>query len=125
MRELIETEKAPKAVGPYSQAVKYGNLLFVSGQIPLDPETGNLVAGNISDQARRVLANLKAVIEAAGMTLDNVLKCTCFLKNMGDFNVFNKVYGEFFGDILPARECVEVTRLPKDVPVEVSAICGE
>ncbi len=124
MRELIETEKAPKAVGPYSQAVKYGNLLFVSGQIPLDPETGNLVAGNISDQARRVLANLKAVIEAAGMTLDNVLKCTCFLKNMGDFNVLNTVYGEFFGNILPARECVEVSRLPKDVPVEISAICG-
>jgi 2-iminobutanoate/2-iminopropanoate deaminase len=125
MREIISTERAPAAIGPYSQAVRYDNLLFVSGQISLDPESGEIVAGDIEVQTRRVLDNLKAILEAGGMELKHVLKCTCFLQNMGDFPTFNSVYSEYFSDILPARETVEVSRLPKDVLVEISAICGK
>lgn len=125
MREIISTESAPAAIGPYSQAVRYDNLLFLSGQIPLDPESGEVVEGNIEVQTRKVLDNLKAILGAGGMELQHVLKCTCFLKNMEDFPAFNSVYSEYFSDILPARETVEVSRLPKDVLVEVSAICGK
>ena len=125
MREIISTEKAPAAIGPYSQAVRYDNLLFLSGQIPLDPRSGEIVEGNIEVQTRKVLDNLKAILEAGGMELQHVLKCTCFLKNMEDFPAFNSVYSEYFSDILPARETVEVSRLPKDVLVEISAICGK
>ncbi|MEJ2233196.1 MAG: RidA family protein [Syntrophobacterales bacterium] len=125
MREIISTERAPAAIGPYSQAVRYDNLLFVSGQISLDPESGETVAGDIEVQTRRVLDNLKAILEAGGMELKHVLKCTCFLQNMGDFPTFNSVYSDYFSDILPARETVEVSRLPKDVLVEISAICGK
>ena len=125
MREIISTESAPAAIGPYSQAVRYGSLLFMSGQIPLAPESGEIVEGNIEVQTKRVLDNLKAVLEAGGMELQHVLKCTCFLKNMEDFPAFNSVYSEYFSGILPARETVEVSRLPKDVLVEISAICGK
>ena len=125
MREIIATKTAPNAVGPYSQAIKYGNLVFISGQIPIDPKTDEIVTGDIEAQTSRVLDNLKAIIEASGMGLENVLKCTCFLKDMEDFARFNSVYNSYFGEILPARECVEVSRLPKDVMVEVSAICGK
>jgi 2-iminobutanoate/2-iminopropanoate deaminase len=124
MKKIISTEKAPAAIGPYSQAVQFGNLLFLSGQIALDPKTGKLVEGDIKIQTRQVLENLKAVIEEAGMTLQNVLKCSCFLSNMEDFAAFNSVYDSYFAKSLPARETVEVARLPKDVLVEVSAICG-
>jgi 2-iminobutanoate/2-iminopropanoate deaminase len=124
MKETISTKNAPAAVGPYSQAIKYGNLLFISGQIPLDPKTGTLVGGDIEVQTRMVLENIKAVLEASGMTVENILKCTCFLKDMGDFERFNAVYNTYFAENPPARECVEVARLPKDVSVEVSAICG-
>ena len=123
-RTTIKTDAAPAAVGPYAQAIKVGNLLFVSGQIPLDVH-GIVVGDNVTTQTKQVLNNLKAVIDSAGMTLANVTKCTCFLKNMEDFAAFNAVYTEYFGSILPARECVEVARLPKDVLVEVSAICYE
>ena len=125
MREIIATERAPAAIGPYSQAVRYDNLLFVSGQISLDPESGEIVTGDIEVQTRRVLDNLKAILEAGGMELKHVLKCTCFLQNMGDFPTFNSVYSDYFSDILPARETVEVSRLPKDVLIEISAICGK
>jgi len=125
VREIIATKTAPNAVGPYSQAIKYGNLVFISGQIPIDPKTDEIVTGDIEAQTSRVLDNLKAIIEASGMALENVLKCTCFLKDMEDFIKFNSVYNSYFGEILPARECVEVSRLPKDVLVEVSAICGK
>ena len=125
MREIISTERAPVAIGPYSQAVRYDDLLFLSGQIPLDPGSGEIVEGNIEVQTRKVLDNLKAILEAGGMELQHVLKCTCFLKNMEDFPAFNSVYSEYFLDILPARETVEVSRLPKDVLVEISAICGK
>lgn len=125
MREIIATERAPAAIGPYSQAIRFANLLFVSGQIPLDPESGEVVDGDIRVQTERVLGNLEAVIEASGMTLKNVLKCTCFLQDMEDFTEFNSVYNAYFADVLPAREAIEVSRLPKDVLVEISAICGK
>jgi 2-iminobutanoate/2-iminopropanoate deaminase len=125
MSDIIATEKAPAAIGPYSQAVRYGNLLFISGQISLDPETGEIVGEDIEAQTKRVLDNLKAIIEAGGMGLRHVLKCSCFLKDMEDFVKFNSVYNTYFGDVLPARETVEVSRLPKDVMVEISAICGK
>jgi 2-iminobutanoate/2-iminopropanoate deaminase len=124
MKKIIATDKAPAAIGPYCQAVQFGNLLFVSGQIALDPQTGEIVEGEIEAQTKQVLENLKAIIEAAGMTLQNVLKCSCFLNNMENFVKFNSVYDSYFKESLPARETVEVARLPKDVLVEVSAICG-
>ena len=124
MKKIISTGKAPSAIGPYSQAVQFGDLLFISGQIALDPLTGDIVEGEIEAQTEQVLKNLKAIIEEAGMTLQNVLKCSCFLNNMENFVRFNSVYDEYFKESLPARETVEVARLPKDVLVEVSAICG-
>ena len=124
-REIISTPNAPKAIGPYSQAIKYGNLVFLAGQIPIDPKTGNVLKGSIEEQTKLVLENLKAVIEASGMTLKNVLKTSCFLKNMDDFPKFNTVYATYFGESLPARETIEVARLPRDVLVEVSCICGK
>ena len=124
MKKIISTDKAPAAIGPYSQAVQFGNLLFVSGQIALDPQTGTIVEGRITAQTRQVMENLKAVIEAAGMTLQDVLKCSCFLSSMNNFVKFNAVYDSYFKASLPARETVEVARLPKDVLVEVSAVCG-
>ena len=124
MKKIISTDNAPAAIGPYSQAVQYGDFLFVSGQIAFDPATGKLVEGDIEVQTKRVLENVKAIIEAAGMQLENVVKCSCFLSNMEDFVRFNGVYESYFGENAPARETVEVSRLPKDVLVEVSAICG-
>ena len=125
MRKTIATPKAPQAIGPYSQAIQSGHFLFVSGQIAIDPASGDIVAGGIEAQTEQVLKNITAIIEAAGMSLQNVVKCTCFLKDMNDFVRFNGVYENYFGEILPARETVEVSRLPKDVLVEVSAICCE
>lgn len=125
MKKKIATKNAPQAIGPYSQAIRYGDLLFVSGQIAIDPDTGNLVAGDIEVQTERVLKNIAAIIEAAGMTLQNAVKCTCFLKDMNDFAHFNAVYETYFGESLPARETVQVSRLPKDVLVEISVICGK
>jgi 2-iminobutanoate/2-iminopropanoate deaminase len=124
MNERIATPNAPQAIGPYSQAIRHGELLFVSGQIALDPQTGNLIEGDIEAQTEQVLKNIAAIIDAAGMSLKDVVKCTCFLKDMNDFVNFNAVYEKYFGQSLPARETVEVARLPKDVMVEVSAICA-
>ena len=124
MKTIISTDKAPAAIGPYAQAIRYGNLLFVSGQIAIDPETGELVEGDIEVQTKQVLENLQAIVKEAGMTLQNVLKCSCFLKDMEDFVKFNGVYNNYFAEILPARETVEVGRLPKDARVEISAVCG-
>ena len=124
MKKIIATDHAPAAIGPYSQATQYGNLLFVSGQIPIDPKTGDLVEGDIEVQTKQVLENVQAIIKAAGMTLQNVVKCSCFLKDMEDFVKFNAVYNSYFAESLPARETVEVGRLPKDAQVEISAICG-
>lgn len=121
-KEIITTEKAPAAIGPYSQAVKVGNLLFTSGQIPLDPATGQVIPGDIQAQTRRVLDNLSAVLQAAGTSLDKVVKATVFIKNMDDFAAINSVYGEYFTANPPARSTVEVARLPKDVGVEIEVI---
>ena len=123
MNEKIATPNAPQAIGPYSQAIRSGNFLFVSGQIAIDPQTADIIAGDIEAQTEQVLKNITAIIDAAGMSLQDVVKCTCFLKDMNDFVKFNGVYEKYYGEILPARETVEVSRLPKDVLVEVSAIC--
>jgi 2-iminobutanoate/2-iminopropanoate deaminase len=125
MNEKIATPNAPQAIGPYSQAIRYGDFLFVSGQIAIDPQTANIIEGDIEAQTEQVLKNIAAIIEAAGMSLQDAIKCTCFLKDMNDFVKFNGVYEKYFGEILPARETVEVSRLPKDVLVEVSAVCGK
>lgn len=122
-REIVRTTGAPDAIGPYSQAVRAGGLLFLSGQIPLDPATGQMVEGGIEAQTDRVMRNLQAVVEAAGATMADVLKTSCFLADMGQFPAFNEVYGRFFPVEAPARETVQVARLPKDALVEVSAVC--
>jgi 2-iminobutanoate/2-iminopropanoate deaminase len=122
MKQIISTDKAPKAIGPYSQAVRAGNMIFLSGQIPLDPSTGQLVEGTIQHQTERVLENIKAVVESMGLTLDNVVKTTVFLKNLTDFPHMNEVYARYFSKNFPARSTVEVARLPRDVQVEIDAI---
>ena len=120
MKTVIATANAPAAIGPYSQAVKAGNLLFISGQIPLDPATGTVVEGDVTVQATRVLENVKAILAQAGATFDNVVKTTVFLKDMNDFAAMNAVYAKFFeGTVYPARAAVEVARRPKDVLVEI------
>jgi 2-iminobutanoate/2-iminopropanoate deaminase len=121
MRRTVKTETAPAAVGPYSQAVRVGDLLFTAGQIPLRPD-GTLVGGDVREQTRQVMENVKAVLEAGGSNLERVVKCTCFLADMNDFAAFNEVYGGYFGDEPPARSAVQVARLPKDVLIEVEAI---
>ncbi|MBO7385956.1 MAG: RidA family protein [Clostridia bacterium] len=120
MMQPIHTDKAPAAIGPYSQAIVSGNLVFTSGQIPLDPSTGLLVPGGIEEQARQAISNLAFVLEAAGSSLDKVVKTTCFLKSMGDFAAFNQVYAGYFASC-PARSCVEVAALPKGALVEIEA----
>lgn len=123
MKKIIHTDNAPKAVGPYSQANALGNLVFTSGQIPLDPATMQVVEGDVKAQARQTLLNLKAVLEEAGAGFDSVLKTTCFLDDIKDFVAFNEVYAEFFGsENTPARSCFEVGKLPMGVLVEVEAI---
>lgn len=125
MKTVIETKKAPGAIGPYSQAVKMDKLVFVSGQIPVDPATGEVVLGGIEAQARQSLLNLKNILEEAGSSMGNVLKTTVFLKDMNDFSAMNGVYGEAFADVaFPARSAVQVGRLPKDVLVEIEAIAS-
>ncbi|MDR2772334.1 MAG: RidA family protein [Elusimicrobiota bacterium] len=120
--KTVNTKNAPAAVGPYSQAIIAGAFLFVSGQIPIDPKTQTVVNGQIKDQTHQSLQNLRAVIEAAGSSLGDVVRCGVFLKDMNDFAAVNEVYGEFFSTHKPARSCVEVSRLPKDVLVEIEAI---
>jgi 2-iminobutanoate/2-iminopropanoate deaminase len=122
MREVIATNDGPKAIGPYSQAIRHNGLVYSSGQIPLDPATGQLIEGGIAEQTARVLENLKGVLEAAGAGLDSVLKTTVFLKDMGGFAAMNEVYAKYFGTNPPARSTVEVARLPRDVRVEIEAI---
>ncbi len=125
MKSIIHTQNAPKAIGPYSQAVICGDLLFVSGMLGMDPKTGEFAGQGIEKQAVQVLENLKAVIEAAGMSLQNVLKSTVFLQDMNDFAKFNEIYGRYFAESPPARETVQVARLPRDAAIEISVICGK
>ncbi|WP_455382428.1 RidA family protein [Salinispira pacifica] len=129
-RTIISTGQAPAAIGPYSQAVKRGGLIFTSGQISLDPATGNLVEGDITLQTRRVFENLKAVLAASGSSLNSVLKFTCFITSMSDFPAVNEVFKEYLGDGsagggYPARSCVEVGALPKGASVEIEAVAAE
>jgi len=122
MREVIATDEAPKAIGPYSQAIKANGFVFVSGQIPLDPATQQLVDGDVAAQTERVLENLSGILKAAGSSLERVVKAGVFLKNMSDFAAINEVYGRYFTQNAPARATVEVARLPKDVLVEIDVI---
>lgn len=122
MREIIETTKAPAAIGPYSQAIKTDSLIFTSGQIPIDPATGEIVSGGVENQAAQVLKNLEAVLEAAGSSLGKVVKTTIFIKDMNSFAAINEVYARFFPNVPPARSTVEVARLPKDVLIEIEAV---
>ena len=122
MKQVIHTEHAPAAIGPYSQAVKIGDLLFTSGQVPIDPETGAIVEGGIQEQARQSLNNIKAILNAAGTNMGAVVKTTVFLQDMNDFAAMNEVYAQFFQEPYPARSAVQVGRLPKDALVEIEAI---
>jgi len=122
MREVVATNDAPKAIGPYSQGIKANGFVFLSGQVALDPGTQQLIDGDIAAQTERVLQNLAGVLKAAGSSLDKVVKTTVFLKNMGDFGAMNEVYGRYFTQTPPARSTVEAARLPKDVLVEIDVI---
>jgi len=124
MKNIISTEQAPKAIGPYSQAVISNGFAFLSGQIPLDPATNQLIEGGIAAQTERVLENLKSVLEAAGSSLDRVVKTTVYLKDMGEFAKMNEVYGRYFTSNAPARATVEAARLPRDVAVEIDCIAS-
>lgn len=122
MSRAIKTDKAPAAIGPYSQAIDTGTFIYTSGQIPVNPSTGEVVDGGIEQQTAQVLENLKNVLEAAGSSLSKVIKTTVFIKDMNSFSVVNEVYKEYFTEPYPARSCVEVARLPKDVLIEIEAV---
>ena len=122
MKQVIHTDSAPAAIGPYSQAIQIGDLLFVSGQVPIDPSTGAIVEGDVKAQAQQSLNNLKAILNAAGTNMGAVVKTTVFLADMNDFAAMNEVYAQFFQEPFPARSAVQVGRLPKDVLVEIEAI---
>lgn len=121
-KTVVYSANAPEPIGPYSQAICAGNLLFVSGQIAIQKSSGNLINANIEDETKQVMANLEEILKAAGASFKNVVKCSIFLKNMDDFPKVNDVYGKYFADAPPARETVQVSRLPKDVNVEISCI---
>ena len=123
-RQAVATDKAPKAIGPYSQAVRAGNLLFVSGQVPIDPATGALIEGDIAAHTHRVMRNLTAILEAAGASMDNVVRCTVYLADMNDFAAMNEVYGSYFSQPAPARATIQAVRLPKDARVEIDVIAS-
>jgi len=122
MRKIIATTEAPAAIGPYSQGVVYGNLLFISGQLPVDPKSGKLVSGDIGDKTRRIMENLEAIASEAGTSLDNAVKCTIFLTNLDDFKTVNAAYREFFPANPPARSTVQVAALPLGAPIEIEMI---
>jgi 2-iminobutanoate/2-iminopropanoate deaminase len=122
MKEIISTENAPGAIGPYSQAVKTGNMVFCSGQIPIDPATGDFVSEDVAEQTEQVLKNLSAVLEAAGTSLNNIVKTTVFLADMNDFAAMNEVYAKYFSENKPARATVQAARLPRDARVEIECI---
>lgn len=121
-KEVINSASAPEPIGPYSQAIKSNGSLYISGQIAIDQSSGKLVTDNIEDETHQVMANLKAILGEAGLTFNDVVKCSIFIKDMNQFAAINSVYASYFSDIPPARETVEVVRLPKDVNVEISAI---
>ncbi len=122
--QMIETDKAPKAIGPYSQAIRHDNLIFISGQIAIDPETQEFIGGDIKKQTRRVMENIRGILEEVGLNFNHVLKTTIYLKNIDDFSAVNEIYGEYFTDYKPARSTVEVSNLPKGALVEIEAVVG-
>lgn len=122
MKKIISTEKAPAAIGPYSQAIEVNDMVFTSGVIPIIPETGELVSGGIEEQADQAIGNLAALLAEAGVDMENVIKTTVFIKDMNDFAKVNEIYAKYFTSQFPARSCVEVARLPKDVLIEIEAI---
>jgi 2-iminobutanoate/2-iminopropanoate deaminase len=122
VKQIIATDRGPKAIGPYSQAIKANGLIFISGQVCINPATQQLVEGDITVQTERVMENLKGIVEAAGSSMDKVLKTTVFLSDMGDFVAMNAVYAKYFGEAPPARATVQVSRLPRDVKVEIELI---
>jgi 2-iminobutanoate/2-iminopropanoate deaminase len=124
MRQAVSSESAPRAIGPYSQAIRAGSWLFVSGQIPLDPATGAMVDGDIATQTHRVFANLRAILEAAGASFDHVVRTTVYLADMNDFATVNEIYGTYFSSPAPARATVQAARLPKDARVEIDLIAA-
>jgi 2-iminobutanoate/2-iminopropanoate deaminase len=124
MKDIIHSDRGPKPIGPYSQAVKINGLLYLSGQIPLDPKTNEMIAGDIKAQTERVLENIKGILEAAGSNLHHVVKTTVFLKDMNEFSGMNEVYGKYFTAAHPARSTVQVARLPKDASVEIEVIAS-
>ena len=124
MREAVSSSSAPEAIGPYSQAIRAGSLLFLSGQIPLDPATGEMVQGDIAAQTHRVFQNLSAILQAAGASFDNVVRTTVYLADMNDFPAMNAVYGTYFSSPAPARATVQAARLPKDARVEIDLIAA-
>lgn len=121
-KEIVRSERAPAPIGPYSQAVRLGDLVFLAGQGPIDPAAGRVVATDVQGQTRQVLLNVKAILEAAGSSLDDVLKTTCYLRDMDDFRAFNEVYAEFFAAEPPARTTIQAARLPGDIGVEVEVV---
>ncbi|MCX6115999.1 MAG: RidA family protein [Proteobacteria bacterium] len=123
-KQAIQTTNAPGAIGPYSQAIRVGNLLFISGQIPIDPKTGSVVDAGIVAETRQVLENLKAILEASGGTMDDIVKTTIYLKDIAKFSQVNEVYGSYFKQPFPARATIEISKLPKDVNVEIEAIAN-
>lgn len=122
MKKAVVSQKAPSAIGPYSQAVKAGSCIFTSGQIPIDPSTGELAEGDIESLTRRALENLKAVLEAGGFSLEEVVKTTVFITDMEDFATVNRIYSEYFEEPYPARSCIQAAKLPKNAPVEIEAV---
>jgi 2-iminobutanoate/2-iminopropanoate deaminase len=122
VKEIVATDKGPKAIGPYSQAIKANGFVYTAGQIPFDPATGQLIEGDVAKQTARVMENLKAILEAAGSSLEKTVKATVFLKDMNDFAAMNEVYGRYFSQDPPARSTVEVARLPRDVRVEIDLV---
>jgi 2-iminobutanoate/2-iminopropanoate deaminase len=121
-KKIVNTDKAPKAAGQYSQAVKVGNLLFISGQIPIEAQSGNLVREGVELQTQQVIENIGAILHSVGLSYENVVKTTLYIRNMQDFDAINKIYAEYFQEGPPARACVEVTRLPRDVDIEIEAV---
>jgi 2-iminobutanoate/2-iminopropanoate deaminase len=124
VRQAVATDNAPKAIGPYSQGIRAGNLLFVSGQVPIDPATGAIIEGDIAAQTHRVMRNLAAILEAGGATMDQVVRCTVYLADMNDFAAMNEVYGSYFSQPAPARATIQAVRLPKDARVEIDVIAS-
>lgn len=122
IKQVFSTQKAPAAIGPYSQAVRFGKFLFISGQIPVNPDTNEMIKGPIEDQTAQVISNIKAILQSAGMDLGDVVKTTLFLRRLEDFNAVNQIYKSYFTDNPPARSTVEVSRLPKDADIEIDAI---